>query len=166
MEKHIVEEHFSGECLEGFGFPSKGIAVIDKKMKPCVFDIVYCNDCACSVSGYLKQIVRTGEKPIVRTCYKDSAKDFMFFAAEIYGVVICVMDENRNVVWERQKPVEYVPVRHGRWDSSGKYRFQIDNSVAVRCTECGCCLTEPEYRRYTWNYCPVCGARMDGDVDG
>lgn len=52
-------------------------------------------------------------------------------------------------------------VRHGRWDSSGKYRFQIDNSVAVRCTECGCSLSEPEYRGYIWNYCPVCGARMD-----
>lgn len=110
MNNHIVEEHFSGECLEGIGFPTKGIAVIDKKMKPCVFDIVYCNDCAGSVSGYLKQIVRTGKKPIVRTCYKDSEKDFMFFAAEIYGTVIRVMDESRNVVWERQRPVAYEPL--------------------------------------------------------
>lgn len=107
MEKRIVESHFCGDCLEGIGFPTKGIAVIDKEMKPCVFDVVFCNDCACSVGGYLKQIVRTGNKPIVRTCYKDSTKDFMFFANEIYGVVICVLDENRNVGWERQKPVEY-----------------------------------------------------------
>lgn len=55
-------------------------------------------------------------------------------------------------------------VRHGRWDSSGKYRFQKDNSVAVRCTECGCSLTEPEYRCNVWNYCPVCGAKMDLEV--
>ena len=55
-------------------------------------------------------------------------------------------------------------VRHGQWDFSGKCRFQKDNSVAVRCTECGCCLTEPEYRRYIWNYCPVCGAKMDLEV--
>ena len=61
---------------------------------------------------------------------------------------------------------DVAPVRHGRWDSSGKYRFQADNSVAVRCTECGCCLTEPEYREYTWNYCPVCGSKMDGVHDG
>lgn len=59
---------------------------------------------------------------------------------------------------------DVAPVRHGRWDSSGKYRFQKDNSVAVRCTECGCCLSEPEYREYTWNYCPVCGAKMDLEV--
>lgn len=58
---------------------------------------------------------------------------------------------------------DVAPVRHGRWDSSGKYRF-IDNSVAVRCTECGCSLAEPEYRRYVWNYCPICGARMDLEV--
>lgn len=59
---------------------------------------------------------------------------------------------------------DVAPVRHGRWDSSGKYRFQIDNSVAVRCTECGYSLTEPEYRRCVWNYCPVCGAKMDLEV--
>lgn len=110
MDGHIAEEHFRGECLEGIGFPEKGIAVIDKKLKPCVFDIVHCNDCAGSVCGYLKQIVRTGENPIVRTCYKDSAKDFLFFANEIYGTVICVLDENRNVVWERQKKYEYEPL--------------------------------------------------------
>lgn len=57
-------------------------------------------------------------------------------------------------------------VRHGRLDSSGKYRFQKDNSVAVRCTECGCSLTELEYRCNVWNYCPVYGAKMDGDHDG
>ena len=58
---------------------------------------------------------------------------------------------------------DVAPVRHGRWDSSGKYRFQKDNSVAVRCTECGSSLTESEYRCYVWNYCPVCGAKMDLD---
>ena len=61
---------------------------------------------------------------------------------------------------------DVAPVRHGRWDSSGKYRFKKDNSVAVRCTECGCCLTEQEYREYTWNYCPVCGAMMECGNDG
>ena len=58
-------------------------------------------------------------------------------------------------------PEDVATVRHGRWDSSGKYRFQKDNSVAVRCTECGCSLTELEYRRHIWNYCPVCGTKMD-----
>ena len=62
---------------------------------------------------------------------------------------------------KRVPSADVAPVRHGRWDSSGKYRFQKDNSVAVRCTECGSSLTESEYRCYVWNYCPVCGAKMD-----
>lgn len=54
MNKRIVELHFSGECMEGAGLPASGIAVIDTKLKPCVFDIVHCNDSACSIGGYLK----------------------------------------------------------------------------------------------------------------
>ena len=30
------------------------------------------------------------------------------------------------------------------------------------CTNCGCALTESKYRLYTWDYCPICGAKMDG----
>ena len=55
-------------------------------------------------------------------------------------------------------------VVHGRWDDSGRYTFP-DGSTAVRCTNCGCALTESEYRLNNWNYCPVCGARMDGGTE-
>lgn len=51
------------------------------------------------------------------------------------------------------------PVVHGRWDDSGRYAFP-SGDVAVRCTNCGCALTEREYHRSNWNYCPVCGAKM------
>ena len=57
-----------------------------------------------------------------------------------------------------------VPVVHGRWDDSGKYTFPSGNT-AIRCTNCGCALTESEYRLNNWNYCPVCGAKMGG-TDG
>lgn len=57
-------------------------------------------------------------------------------------------------------------VVHGRWDDSGRYTFP-GGSTAVRCTECGCALTVSEFRLNNWNYCPVCGAKMDGgDSDG
>ena len=56
---------------------------------------------------------------------------------------------------------DVAPVVHGRWDDSGRYTFPSGNT-AVRCTNCGCALTESEYRLNNWNYCPVCGARMDG----
>lgn len=53
-------------------------------------------------------------------------------------------------------------VVHGRWDDSGRYTFP-GGGTAVRCTECGCALTESEYHLNNWNYCPVCGAKMDGE---
>ena len=55
---------------------------------------------------------------------------------------------------------DVVPVVHGRWDDSGRYTFP-SGAAAVRCTNCGCALTESEYRLNNWNYCPVCGAKMD-----
>lgn len=59
---------------------------------------------------------------------------------------------------------DVVPVVHGRWDDSGRYTFPSGN-VAVMCTNCGCALTESEYHLNNWNYCPVCGAKMDGGED-
>lgn len=56
---------------------------------------------------------------------------------------------------------DVAPVVHGRWDDSGRYTFP-GGSTAVRCTECGCALTVSEFRLNNWNYCPVCGAKMDG----
>lgn len=50
------------------------------------------------------------------------------------------------------------------WDDSGRYTFP-GGSTAVRCTECGCALTVSEFRLNNWNYCPVCGAKMDGGED-
>lgn len=55
---------------------------------------------------------------------------------------------------------DVAPVVHGRWDDSGRYTFP-SSAAAVRCTNCGCALTESEYRLNNWNYCPVCGAKMD-----
>ena len=57
---------------------------------------------------------------------------------------------------------DVAPVVHGRWDDSGRYIFP-GGGTAVRCTECGCALTESEYHLNNWNYCPVCGAKMDGE---
>lgn len=52
----------------------------------------------------------------------------------------------------------------GEWDDSGRYQF-MDGTKAIRCTECGCALTEIEYQKYFYNFCPVCGADMRGDSE-
>ena len=51
-----------------------------------------------------------------------------------------------------------------RWDSSGKYTFMDKkNFIAVRCENCGCALHMREYKESVWKFCPVCGARMEGE---
>lgn len=56
--------------------------------------------------------------------------------------------------------IDAVAVVHGRWDDSGRYQFP-DGRKAIRCNICGCALSACEYHLLTWNYCPVCGAKMD-----
>lgn len=73
------------------------------------------------------------------------------------GKFDCLMNENRAI----NTSADVAPVVHGRWDDSGRYTFP-NGSTAVRCTICGCALAESEYKLYDWNYCPICGARMDG----
>ena len=60
--------------------------------------------------------------------------------------------------------VDAEPVRHAVWDNSGRYRFK-NGRIAIRCTSCGCALTKADYRNFRWDYCPVCGAKMDGGSD-
>ena len=53
------------------------------------------------------------------------------------------------------------PVRHGRWEMKpDPYGFFDEIPV---CSECGCTTK----MRETYNYCPNCGAKMDGgEEDG
>lgn len=74
---------------------------------------------------------------------------------EAYVTVVGILNE--------LPAADVAPVVHGRWDNSGRYTFP-GGSTAVRCTNCGCALTESEYRLNNWNYCPVCGAKMDGAI--
>ena len=59
---------------------------------------------------------------------------------------------------------DVVRVRHERWDDSGRYTF-LNGKPAVCCTGCGAALTEEEYKKNVWNFCPVCGAKMDKTED-
>lgn len=75
------------------------------------------------------------------------------------GLADCIASEIASL------PVaDVAPVVHGRWDDSGRYTFP-GGGTAVRCTNCGCALTVSEYRLNNWNYCPVCGSKMDGGAE-
>lgn len=155
------EIYITGACLEGLGIPNGGIAVVDRDEKPNVFDVVWCDIALGGISGCLKQIIQTGDKPIVHTVYKDRERDFAFCSPKIFGVVLKVMDYDRNVVWERPEPVEYAPVKHGRQEKSkekeewyGKY---------FTCLECHTrtMAIDPHFNEIEPTYCPNCGAKMD-----
>lgn len=78
---------------------------------------------------------------------------------EVTNRLATITDAKREIA--EMPAADVAPVRHGRWDDSGRYTFP-SGAVAVRCTNCGCALTESEHRLYNWSYCPVCGAKMDG----
>lgn len=59
--------------------------------------------------------------------------------------------------------VDAVPVVHGRWEPS-------DYNGFVRCSVCRDCYIDDTWTTTgKWQYCPNCGAKMDGgetDADG
>lgn len=125
-----IEEHrIRGDCLAAIGIPSEGIAIIDRDESPRVFDVVWCNNTICAIGGYLKEIVQTGEKAIVHTRYEDPSRDYQFYAQEIYGVVLRVLNNDRHVVWERPPAIDVVPVV--RCKDCKFYRFEQDEHFCL-----------------------------------
>ena len=60
-----------------------------------------------------------------------------------------------------QPTVDAVEVKHGRWE-----KHWCDNSMIghefEECSECGCSMLDTN-QFWDSNYCPNCGAKMDGD---
>ena len=67
----------------------------------------------------------------------------------------------------KQPKVDAVEVVHGRWVATPAYKFNRLGKLIYYCDNhhCSECKTEipivPPY-----NYCPNCGAKMDGDGNG
>ena len=51
--------------------------------------------------------------------------------------------------------VDAAPIQHGRWIEQEKYTF----GTMYDCSICGDRILD---NGHSWNYCPNCGARMDG----
>ena len=56
---------------------------------------------------------------------------------------------------DTQPTVDAVEVVHGRWEQA-----RYTEAPLYICSECD----KPEYKQH--NYCPNCGAKMDGDGNG
>ncbi len=70
-----------------------------------------------------------------------------------------------NVIFEFPT-IDAAPVRHGRWIGT-EYDGYADGFPVYDAYECSVCGTEydTDDGEITYNYCPHCGARMDGDGD-
>ena len=64
--------------------------------------------------------------------------------------------EKFNEAVEEMPTADVAPVVHGRWIEQEKYTF----GVMYDCSICGDRILD---NGHSWNYCPNCGARMDGD---
>ena len=69
----------------------------------------------------------------------------------------CWVDDTLDYI-DSEPAADVAPVRHGRWVEKEKYTFGI---------MCDCSLCENRIldNGHPWNYCPNCGAKMDGGAD-
>ena len=56
---------------------------------------------------------------------------------------------------------DVAPVVHGRWEFD--HVTETDRFAVVKCSNCGHKAFEMAFYVRDGNYCPNCGARMDGD---
>ena len=56
---------------------------------------------------------------------------------------------------DSEPAADVAPVRHGRWIEKEKYTFGI-------MYDCSLCEDRILDNGHPWNYCPNCGAKMDG----
>ena len=59
---------------------------------------------------------------------------------------------------ERILAADVAPVVNGRWIEQEKYTF----GTMYDCSICGTRILD---NGHSWNYCPNCGAKMDGGAD-
>ena len=86
-------------------------------------------------------------RPIDADALKESARKVSVFRTYDAGT------PDLRALVDTAPTLDYAPVRHGEWKNCG----QISRTQWLwRCSLCGC----PQ--DYNHNYCPNCGAKMDG----
>ena len=92
---------FRGACLEARGIPERGTLTYDRDLPPRVFDLVVCEDVFGSLVLYFKELLRTGDFPVVTTRYKPPHPNFAMHPASIVGTVTEVRGADGSVVYRR-----------------------------------------------------------------
>ena len=90
-----------------------------------------------------------------KQCLKETRNEQVEVKQTPYCVVAC---QDFDVI-DRQPTIDAVPVVHGEWTT--KRTWQHDGEIY--CSVCDSnAPTEGDYRQVKTNYCPNCGAKMDG----
>ena len=63
-----------------------------------------------------------------------------------------------------QPTVDAVPVRHGYWEEYTRIVIPQPYNHYEQAWKCSKCGYDDGF--FAWEYCPVCGARMDEDEEG
>lgn len=93
-----------------------------------------------------------GEADVIEM-YPDGSCDFGFGASNIRDMINAI------------PAADVAPVRHGQWDGEGD--GYADGEIVIDvwyCSKCGYCIDDgTDDPNILPNYCPHCGAKMDGD---
>lgn len=69
-------------------------------------------------------------------------------------------DKESRPIW-KAPAADVAPVVHGRWT----FEPETENTLSMaKCNICGWWTLDPSVDG-VYKYCPICGARMDGDSD-
>lgn len=97
------------------------------------------------------------------------AESIMICIANIYNTGGVIQNDDfkfiANQVEEIKKEIADVQlVKHGKWE----YEDTIGGMKHYHCTNCdnGSACIADENQVLWWEFCPRCGARMDGDANG
>ena len=96
-----------------------------------------------------------------------------------YAIATDTTDKVLSLLLDRIKYMPKVRLHGGKKEpiQSQKWEYATDRlyvtivdgrklqEPAVKCSGCGAFISESDYLRYIWNYCPVCGAKMEDGTD-
>lgn len=81
--------------------------------------------------------------------------------SEAYLDALGMLNDSETIDPETLRPVAHWKPSVGEWihvDDNG----EVWSEPAVECSKCGGIISESDHSRYVWNYCPVCGSKMEG----
>ncbi len=81
----------------------------------------------------------------------------------------CAAEQRQLAEWltdyKELKAADVQPIRHGKWLPSDSYITTAYGTLhCEKCSECGAEVIEGD--DYDNDFCPCCGARMDGEQNG